>query len=104
MKLKEAMLFPFLKESRDTYVPHYVPINEDVINSSTLNFYIFYGKNTIVAQKIIVENDKYEALHDIYRYYKARVLHNDVPPRFIRSLCSHQNMFNKQYADTPFID
>lgn len=98
MTLREEILFPFLKESGDTYVP----VNEDEIDSSRLNFYVFDGKHTISAEKAIVLNDKYASLHYIYGFHKDRLLHKDVPPRFITSLHCHQNMSNKQYAYTPF--
>ena len=98
--LRELILFPFKKESMNTYV-----LDKEVeIDSSTLNFYILDGKHTIATEKEIVENDNYVAPHDRYRYCKSRLLHKDVRLRFITSLCSHQNMSNKEYVDTPFID
>lgn len=57
--MRDVILFPFDMETKDPYAPR----NEEEIELPTLNIYILDGKHVILAQKIIIENDKYNAVH-----------------------------------------
>ena len=58
--IREVVLFTFHKETRETYNPK----KEVEILIPTLNFYIMDGQHTILAQKWILDTDKYRAIPD----------------------------------------
>ena len=95
--LKEAILLPFDKETRD---PCYV-MNEEEVHMPAMKFHIIYGQHSISAQKKILENPKYLSLHLMYHFRKAHLLHKDVPMTIILKLARQQNTFSKEFVDIP---
>lgn len=97
--IREALLLSFDVSTKELYFL----TTEEELDSPKLNFYILDGQHTICAQKKIIENDKFKAVHSRYGYQKARLLHKDVPQHIITKLCKQQNLSNKEFSETSYI-